>query len=323
MAATVAGAAASTGTGRRFGFELAVATIAPLALVLLAAGPLQERVLWLIGITAAPHVMAGFAFYFDRDARPVLASDARRFYLAPVMLVAGFAAFGSVAGSLDPRVPATAIGAFFVWQFHHFSRQNYGVMSLVLRAWGLDRLSDREARLIRWGGLASMPGGLRPVRLLFGAMLVPDVVIDACFVAGLVLLTAALFEVVTSGARGRRLAMLAGVTVFHLPLFVVPTAATALALHAVAHPFQYGYIMWRLRDGRDTGKARTTMVLLVLATGGAWVLRTITAGDTPLVGVLVGAGFGIVAWHFVLDAGVWKLSKPEPRAYMKRRFAFL
>lgn len=318
-------AAVMQGTGRRFGFELAVATIAPLALVVLAAGPLRDRVLWLVGITAAPHVMAGFAFYFDRDARTLLASDRRRFYVAPVCLVAGFAAFGSVAGTMDPRVPVTALAGFFVWQFHHFSRQNHGVVSLTFRAWGLDRPTDREAELIRWGGVASMLGSLRVVRGVFGPLLIPDALVEAGFLAGLVLVACALVAVVMSGARGRRLAMLAAVTLFHVPLFVVPAPATALALHAVAHPFQYGLIMWRCSRGGREHAQRTTMTVAIvaLATTGAWALDNLAAGDRPLVGLVVGAAFGVVAWHFVLDAGVWKMSKPEPRAYMRRRFAWL
>ena len=34
-------------------------------------------------------------------------------------------------------------------------------------------------------------------------------------------------------------------------------------------------------------------------------------------------GLGIVMAHFVLDAGVWKLSEPFPRNYMAQRFPFL
>jgi len=36
-----------------------------------------------------------------------------------------------------------------------------------------------------------------------------------------------------------------------------------------------------------------------------------------------GAYLGIVMFHFVLDAGVWRLSQPFPRSYLAERFAFL
>jgi hypothetical protein len=36
-----------------------------------------------------------------------------------------------------------------------------------------------------------------------------------------------------------------------------------------------------------------------------------------------GAYLGIVMWHFLLDAGMWRLSEPFQRAYMGERFAFL
>lgn len=307
-----------------YGDRLALATLLPLiAVPLVLIGEGSGVLLWLIALTAAPHVAGGFAFYFDRDAQPVLASDPVRFYVVPLVLIASFAMFGAAAQQLDPRVPASAVAAFFVWQFHHFSRQNYGVLSLCFRSWQDDSATPREARLVRLGGVASMVGGLRAVRLVFGPMLVPDRLVDVAFVVGLLLMAVALVELAALRGSGRRWWLLVGVTVFHLPLFVVADGATAIALHAIAHPIQYGLILWSLRGGREAeGPARFTTVLAVLAVGGAWLLDR-AADSGPFVGALAGAAFGVVAWHFVLDAGVWRLSKPEPRAYMRRRFAWL
>ena len=38
---------------------------------------------------------------------------------------------------------------------------------------------------------------------------------------------------------------------------------------------------------------------------------------------IFGGYLGFVMWHFVLDAGVWRLSQPFQRAYMSQRFACL
>ena len=66
--------------------------------------------------------------------------------------------------------------------------------------------------------------------------------------------------------------------------------------------------------------------LIALAGVGGFLLYTL-ATNNPMFGAwgktLYGAYLGIVMWHFVLDAGVWKLSQPFQRGYMSARFACL
>ena len=43
----------------------------------------------------------------------------------------------------------------------------------------------------------------------------------------------------------------------------------------------------------------------------------------PVARAVYGAYLGVVMAHFVIDAGVWRLSEPFQRGYMARRFPFI
>ncbi len=38
---------------------------------------------------------------------------------------------------------------------------------------------------------------------------------------------------------------------------------------------------------------------------------------------MLGVAYGITMWHFLVDAGVWRLSGRFQRDYMQQRFLFL
>lgn len=303
-----------TVTGERFSRRMAWATFGPLVLAAVAfTGVAQGAVVWMFAAVGAPHVAAGFAFYFDQDARPVLAANRLRFYVVPAALVAGLAAVGAVAVR-DDRTVGTLIAGFLMWQAWHFTRQNIGVLALVARTSGAKPMA-RQVTLIQWGGygaILSIPyvaaWATRPTYL-------PDAVATNAWRAGGLILLGCLAVAV----RDRDWWAI-GFTGFHLPL-ISGSFVMSFGGWAVSHAVQYHAILWSF-DRR--ARWRTAMVVLALGLGVGVLGRSSEIQLTSAwAGAALGAIYGIVSWHFVLDAGIWRMSRPEVRAYLTDRMPWL
>ena len=133
------------------------------------------------------------------------------------------------------------------------------------------------------------------------------------------------FEPPRSGGLLRRSAMLV-LMVFYLPLFLSGDSVVAVGCYAMAHGLQYLVFMGYV----------TKVPAAQLVSRAVWLLGIIVIGGTALEllqrgqwgagayhAPIYGAYLGVVMWHFLLDAGVWRLSEPTQRAYMGERFAFL
>lgn len=315
-------------SGKTFQRDIALATFGPflcVAAVAVGSPTLQRLALGVIVLTAAPHVASSFAVYFDPDASEILHADRRRYYLAPVGLVVASGVLGFYLGG-SHRVALAVLLAFTVWQLHHFSKQNYGVMSLVCRARREARPTELERRLVMAAGVAAM------LRIpTFATDVLGGPLTRACSVVGAVGFVAVLLAVVVLRMTGRldggmRLGFVCAALFFWAPLFLFTSPLLALGTYAAPHNFQYLVIMWHMRGGRSAVDLRRfTRALVGLAVAGGFTLWAVGQVDfTPgLFGLAAGVATAVTAWHFTLDAGVWKLSQPLQRAYMSRRFAFL
>jgi hypothetical protein len=67
------------------------------------------------------------------------------------------------------------------------------------------------------------------------------------------------------------------------------------------------------------------VLMLGLATLGAMVLNAaiLAPGQLGYGYALYGAFVGVTMSHFVLDAGLWRLSEPFQRRYMREKFYFV
>jgi hypothetical protein len=148
-AAPAAGAAVASDRGRFFAW-LMLATLAPYALfplashVLPAQPGLHDLVLVCLFFCAGGHVMASFFFYDDPRVREFMREGrSARYVFVPIALVA---ATGLLFAFGDDVVRAYAMIAFWVWQVHHFTRQNHGILAFVSRAYDVPvRLGERVA----------------------------------------------------------------------------------------------------------------------------------------------------------------------------------
>jgi hypothetical protein len=106
---------------------------------------------------------------------------------------------------------------------------------------------------------------------------------------------------------------------------VFEDALSAVFVYLVAHGLQYLVFMGFVVR-RPGARALRNWLLLVAATGcvGASIDLARLPGRWGWLGpALLGASYGVVIWHFLLDAGVWRLSETFQRGYMAERFDFL
>lgn len=295
------------------GFDRAIAavTLIPFAAYL---------VLHLVGVPAlvgaalvflgGPHVLSTFGLYLEPGVAALARTDLRRYVWLPLAVIPVTAiAFARAPGSLVPWL----LTAFFIWQTHHFTKQNVGMFAFWTRARGEAGMTTPERRLILATTAIGVLGVVRAMEVL------PSIG-PALRGLGLVLLLAMAGAALVIGRGDRRWALLTAVA-FYAPLHVFRADLFAAAFaYQAAHGAQYYLMVSQMV--RPSPRAVRSTIVLVLVGGVALVAATSTAAliATPL---LFGIGKGIVGAHFVADARLWRLRDPDVRALVRQRFSFL
>lgn len=315
MAVTVAGAAApkQASTGRRFVVAAGLASLLPWII-----GPVVAHFdfyggrLTLSMLTVAlgtPHVATTLVFYLDREMRPILAEDRMRSVWLPL---ASIPVVWLAFGALDSGPREVVLIGYVAWQLHHVGRQNLGMFSFVCMARGLRGPSDRERLVFRYAGWAGIAGFLPTIGvdvLSTGALRV---------LAGVLVAAAAVEAVKAQPTDPVRAGALGMGVLFFVPLVVFTNPVAATVGFSAAHGAQYLLMMGYLRNGRGTGAAAVTaLVVLGLWVAGGWALEAMQNGPVP------GLALALAGAHFAADARLWKAKRPSQRAYMARRFPFL
>ena len=123
-----------------------------------------------------------------------------------------------------------------------------------------------------------------------------------------------------------RLLFFVSSTLFFLPTYLFSTPMGGFYSYALAHGLQYLVFMSVVSIDRRNIGTRLLRLLIFAVVGGIFLDRAMLA-TTWLAGpggmALLGAFYGLVMSHFVLDAGIWRLREPFQRNYMRRKFAFV
>jgi hypothetical protein len=312
---------------------LAVATAVPwlglpyLAKTAAQGGLSEQAKTLLVFLGSGVHVAASYAFYLDPDLRPLMRSHRGRYLVAPVVAVLGTGVLLAVAG---PRLGATAVLLYLVWQTHHYTRQNIGVFAFAARARRSLPASHLERAAITTAGYAGVIG-MVPLATRYQQTPFARPAMYAHNVAALVFLGAVgllllcLPRALEAGDPVR-LAFLVGGVAFYLPTFLYRDPFSAVASYAIAHGCQYLVFMGYVAGAqRSAGRRRMLVATAALAAAGGLLLWRVQYHHIAgRVGAFVfGAYLGVVMAHFVIDAGVWRLSEPFQRRYMAQRFRFL
>ena len=295
-----------------FDRKIAAATAVPFAFFL-AVRLLGGLPVWLAALTlflGAPHVLATVGLYVDRDIRSIAAADPVRYVVVPLAAIpVSVVLFGVAHGA----VAVLSVTAFLAWQTQHYTKQNVGMFAFWCRARGLVAMSERERSLVRATTAVGILGILRAMALAPGW--------DRALQVGGLTLVALGALVVTASWKGQRSVALLAALAFYLPLhlFKVDLLGAAFAYQA-AHGAQY-YLMVGQVIRRNPVAVRVTIPVVLL--GGVVPLAALRASAFATAPVLFGFAKGVAAAHFLADASLWRLRRPEIRRVMATRFPFL
>ena len=114
---------------------------------------------------------------------------------------------------------------------------------------------------------------------------------------------------------------------FPVPVFVFASPYAAVGGMTIAHGMQYLLLVSLVGAGGSGGEGRTLRlaVLCNVALIGGAVLAAASHMHSggPAERLVFGAYLGAVMAHFVVDAGLWRLRDPFPRAFLARRVPYL
>jgi hypothetical protein len=283
---------------------------------------------WVLFAGSSAHVASTGWLYTLRDVRSYTASHPWRFIRVPVLLIIAGAA---AAATLTPAAMTWLLLPFFAWQFFHFAKQNLGMTALAAKTAGAPPLQAAERRALIASGLAGLCALMARPALLqlrvdpgLGALFpLSAAAMAGAVAAGLILLAR---RAPAQRPRGFCVMYLMGLF-FSVPVFIFASPYAAVGGMTIAHGLQYLLLVSLVAAG-GPGEAGRVLRLAVLGNvaligGAVLALTSHLHSGGPAVRLVFGAYLGAVMAHFVVDAGLWRLRDPFPRAFLARRVPYL
>jgi hypothetical protein len=278
---------------------------------------------WILFIGSSAHVASTGWLYTLREVRGYAARRRLRFCVLPAILILSGAMAAAV---LSPAEATWLLLPFYGWQFFHFQKQNLGMVALTASAGGLPSLRPAERRLLLTTGGAGIAGLVAHPALLQLrisprlSLLFPLAAGAFCAAAAAgVVLLARRADLSPGFCTAYLMALL-----FFAPVFVFTNPYAAVGGMTIAHGLQYLLLVALIAAGDQRRPFRLAALANVALLGGA-ALETASHlhGAAPLGRLLFGAYLGAVMAHFVIDAGLWRLRDPFPRAFLAQHVPYL
>lgn len=214
-----------------------------------------------------------------------------------------------------------------VWQAHHFGRQNYGILSFASafeRFGPLPREFGLIINLTSAGGaigMATMPSiyprGLPlPVFATSGPAAYGHVGAMVMFLAAGVAVARVMVTQPRLRKSPRVFLFLCLSGVFFLPSLFPGPPFMVFWPYAMAHGAQYLIFMGVTSRKSDAGWLG--FAVFAVSAVGLGVFANSLRGIA-----LVQAYTGVIMWHFIADARLWRLRDPDVRNIVRRRFDFI
>ncbi len=313
-------------TGRRFVTLLLLAGMVPIPIFALVSRlqptePLASSAFDILFLMSVAHGGLSGLFWLDRRYRAHMSKQPRQYY-------GNIAALASIS-----VISAIILGeAFFrafsvvyaTWNIYHFARQNWGI--LCLAALGTDspkpgRLENIACHVACVGGvLGVLPGDV--TNFMEGA---PRYLGFALVLAGLGLSLVTAVRQFAARADWLRMGMTLSVGGFFLPIYLFEPVS-GIATVGTCHAAQYAVIMTTLAVDRKQGSAVFRVAGMLTAAAiyvSLYVVlnrASIWEGWLNPMRVLFSS---IVIWHYMTDAGLWRMREPFQRDAIKESFSFL
>jgi hypothetical protein len=282
----------------------------------------------LLFLGSSVHVASTGWLYTLPDVRAYAVRGQVRYIWTPIALIV---VAGVIAAVISPSDFAWLLPPFFAWQFFHFQKQNLGVAALAASSRRIASLNrtERWALMVTGGagivGLLTRPGLLRlkvdlGIRVVFP---MAELVFAGAVVAGVILLA-------HRSPRNRPTPFCVVYLVsllFSLPVFLFTSPYAAVGGMTIAHGLQYLLMVGLVAVGRTGGAARRVRLValcnVALVGGAVLSVASHLHGAAPAGRFLFGAYLGVVMAHFVVDAGLWRLRDPFPRALLAEHAPYL
>jgi hypothetical protein len=304
--------------GTTAGAVVGVAALAP------AAGdPAGGLLACLLFVGSACHVAATGWLVSLQEVRLLVRERPGHLVVAPVALCAVAVLVVALA---PPDELSWVLVPLFAWQLHHFGRQNLGMVALAASSSGVARLTRAERRSIRLVGVCAVAAVVAHPSLLQLGVRSPLGSVFAVARVGFVVAALAGLALLRWRPRAERppdfCAVFVAVVLFPLPLFMFSSPYAALAGMTVAHGFQYLVLVGLVAAGpRRSGRGARLASLAAVALVGGTLLAAASHlhASTSAVRLLFGVYAGVTAAHFVVDGGIWRLSDPLARGFLRSR----
>lgn len=279
---------------------------------------------WLLFVGSAVHVASTAWLFTLSDVRGHALERSGRYVYAPaVLVVAGTAA----AALLNPQRLQYVLIGFFAWQFFHFTKQNLGLAALAASAEGIPPLRRNERRCLMAAGLCGIAGLLARPALLQLSVVVRSLQVFVAFrILFIVLVVAGMVLLVRRGGQHSFgfAAVYVTALLFSAPIFVFSSPYAAIGGMTIAHGLQYLLLVGLVAAGdrQHAGHAGAMTSLFGVAIVGGAALAALShlhRAATASPRFLFGLYLGLVAAHFVVDAGLWRLRDPFARAWLSAR----
>ena len=288
-------------------FAAAVALAPP------ASAPPVRGLAWLLFVGSSVHVASTGWLYTLPEVRGYARQHRARLVVVPAVLILATAV---LAGALSPATMAWFLLPYYAWQFFHFQKQNLGMAALAAS-------SRREAPLRPVERGALMTAGYAGIAVLVAHPGLLQLRLDPRLglmypVAATVFAGALAVGVITVARRPGGGAAFRGVYLTSLcffgPVFAFGSPYAAVGGMTIAHGLQYLLLVGLVAagNGQLPGRALRLAILCNVALAGGAVL-------SAAVRLAFGAYLGAVMAHFVIDAGLWRLRDPFPRAFLASR----
>ncbi len=279
---------------------------------------------WLLFVGSSVHVAATGWLYTVRDVREYARQHRIRLVRIPIALVLGCSAS---AAAVSPARLAWGLLPYYAWQFFHFQKQNLGLAALAASSHRIASPKRAERRAVMTAGYAGIAGLVAHPGLL---QLKISPVLSGLDPAAAVVFAGAAGAGITVLARRPASDRAFWPYVFYLmsfgfwiPVFVCRSPYAAVGGMTIAHGLQYLLLVGMVAAGNGRGPGRTLRLAVLghiaLAGGAVLAAASHQHGAGPAGRLLFGAYLGAVMAHFVIDAGLWRLRDPFPRAFLASR----
>ena len=233
---------------------------------------------------------------------------------------------------LSPESLGWVLLALFVWQFHHFQKQNFGLIALAASSQKLAGPLRSERWVIRMSGacgILALVGNPAILQLrLYASVGVLRVAAISAYLIVFLAGSVALLVRPSCQRPPSYWAMYLMALLFPLPLFVTSSPYAAVGGMTIAHGLQYLLLMGLVAAGgapRSRRRHEIRSLCVVSLVGGSilGVTSHLHESSSTLLRGVFGVYLAVLCWHFIADARLWRLSRAFPRSFLGERIPYL